>query len=823
MLSFAFSAVQADFAGATVTGQVAVGERIVQVQSSPGAIVNYVEAEQRPVPRLRPPPVRRPPRDFPDLLGRQRELEELGQALADASVIEIHGDPGMGKSVLLRRFANRTVQTDAPLVHAACLGRPREDVLQLLFESLYEWDGGAVVVATPAELPRYLSDQQAIVVLDDAELAPDDFQHVRDVARSCTFVWSRGTQSLLGEGRSIALGGLELQDAMALLARGAGRELEEGERPAAEELCRALAGHPLRVLQAGALMRDRATGPAGVLDLVGADAQQVTPALVASLPPDQAKMLAALAAARGRPVPSDLLAGMSGAGDAGAALEGLEKRGLAESHSPRYSFVGELPPVEAEGPTGRNLVETLIASLAAAGPASQPAPDLTAELGVAATLIEDPPPDVDDERLLALAEAIEGPIAARGRWGAWRRVLERQVELARSTSNVASEARALHQLGSRALCFDDADDAAVLLGQALTLRTRIGDEAGIRATRHNLDVLRGPPPSGGNGEPPRPRPSGRGPRYWGTVAALSAIAAGGAAVAVLALSGDDNPPRPSTTHRPTPILSGRLAVPKRVPFAPQPVGSASATVTIPARNDGKAPLRLGSVEMLGRDPREFLIRSNGCHGVRGIRLAPGEHCDVKVSFKPLVAKGRTAQLVFRLADGDTQRVALTGDGVAAVTPAERVAAQINPARLDLSSQAGSRASGTIALTNIGRVAIEIGTVALAPGTSSDFGLDAGKCVGRELAAAAEDGSPSANSTCTMTVSFFGTREGMLPACPPASAAQSPTTSTPRIVTPAPMPHLPCTETGAILVSDTGTGKSATIPISGTATQPPPPG
>jgi hypothetical protein len=74
------SPIRADFTGATVTGQVAVGEHIVQIQAEAGARVTYVAPDARPVLRLRDS-VRRLPRDFPSLLGRQVELEAVGSVL----------------------------------------------------------------------------------------------------------------------------------------------------------------------------------------------------------------------------------------------------------------------------------------------------------------------------------------------------------------------------------------------------------------------------------------------------------------------------------------------------------------------------------------------------------------------------------------------------------------------------------------------------------------------------------------------------------------------------------------------------------------------
>ena len=87
---------------------------------------------------------------------------------------------------------------------------------------------------------------------------------------------------------------------MLLLEQELERGLDDGERSAAAGLCAALEGHPVRILQAAALVRDHGTS-------VDAWARNITPAtligeLLASLDEKQRRALFALTALPGVPL-----------------------------------------------------------------------------------------------------------------------------------------------------------------------------------------------------------------------------------------------------------------------------------------------------------------------------------------------------------------------------------------------------------------------------------------------------------------------------------------------------------------------------------------
>ena len=510
------SRIVADLAGATISGQVAIGEHIVQIHAEHGAVVNYVAEPQRPVARLRAAPVRRLPRDFPHLLGRERELSLATAQSASGSSVELVGRPGIGKTALLRHLAHRTgTPPSDPVLFTWCGAQPFADLQQFLFEGLYECDGQ--VVPTPSQLSTYLHGQRALVLLDDVDIDRPALERLMDSLPQGVFVYSSQSRRMFGEGCTIELAGLEAPVAIALIERELGRPLAPAERATATQLVASLEGHPLAILESAATTFRTSRGPyAGVL-------------------------LDALAALPGVPVPTTDLAAVTGLGASAAAeLEALEARRLVQSHSPRYSLAGRPSVHDGAAEYWRaRLLERFVAAAqpppgdqARAQRAEWAAPPILALLDWAERARR--PTDV-----LALARAADGVLALGARWGAWGEALDHALRAARASGDQVAEAWALHQIGSRALCLEDVSFAAASLSAALEIRERLGDERGAALTRHNLDLLDG-------GAPVPPHHGGGGPRPPALTVlltvALLALGAGGAAATLL--PSDDHTPPP---------------------------------------------------------------------------------------------------------------------------------------------------------------------------------------------------------------------------------------------------------------------------------------
>jgi AAA domain-containing protein len=251
------SRIVADLRGATVAGQVAVGEHIVQIHAEKGAVVNYAGARERAAPKLRHLPVQLLPRDFARPVGRGRELREATDALAGGGPAELHGPDGAGKTALLRHLAHRP-PAGAPdgVVYQLSRAQPLADVLQFVFEALYECP--EPTVATPAELRLLLRDRHALLVVDDLDLERDGLQALLDAAPSCAFLTASRDRRLFGDGSSVALRPLDDDDVVALVERELGRPLAGEERAAALGAVRQMGGTPLAALQAAAIARGEA-------------------------------------------------------------------------------------------------------------------------------------------------------------------------------------------------------------------------------------------------------------------------------------------------------------------------------------------------------------------------------------------------------------------------------------------------------------------------------------------------------------------------------------------------------------------------------------
>lgn len=89
----------------------------------------------------------------------------------------------------------------------------------------YKPNGGA--------LRHYLSDSEALILLDDVELERDEVEELLDFAPACRFVTTSSAGRMGVPQQSVALPGLPDDDALALITCGLGRSLADDEEAAA--------------------------------------------------------------------------------------------------------------------------------------------------------------------------------------------------------------------------------------------------------------------------------------------------------------------------------------------------------------------------------------------------------------------------------------------------------------------------------------------------------------------------------------------------------------------------------------------------------------
>lgn len=156
------------------------------------------------------------------------------------------------------------------------------------------------------------------------------------------------------------------------------------------------------------------------------------------------------------------------------------------------------------------------------------------------------------------------------------------------------------------------------------------------------------------------------------------------------------------------------------------------------RNHGQAALRNLKVELQGGNEKLFSL-DNGC----GTSLAPGQQCEVKVSFEPTSAGDKSAELRLTAGDNAVRSRTVTGAGVAAKYTATPKSVAFGKVGNGTSSK-----EQVVTITNTGDVAIPITATSVSGENERQF-AQSNDCP-RELAP---------GKSCRSTVLFRPTWEG----------------------------------------------------------------
>ncbi len=470
-----------------IIAHIAAGRYVLQIGDPCGAVIREALPAERAHIRPRPTPVLLRPRLIRGLVDRRLDLAAALSALDAGLLVEASGEPGIGKTAVLRHLAHHPRAASFPdgIVYLSARHQVSLDLQQLLFEAFYESD--EFCKPTEAEIRRGLQEKQALILLDDVHLAQDELEQVLDIAPRAAFVVATRERRLWGEVHSLGLKGLPAEDAVLLLEREIERPLDVTERSAAASLCAAIGGRPLRILQAAAVIREQGISLDGWARI---STQSPIVHLMASIDEKQRRALLALAALPGVPLRTLHVSDIAEVPDIEPSLTALARRGLVVSGQSRHQLadgVGDrLRRTEDLNPWANRAITYFTAW----AERYQRRQDILLQESEALLRVQQYATDARRwGEVLHLGRLLEGPLVIGARWGAWGVTLERCLAAAKSIGDRSAEAWALHELGSRALCLGEAGTARALLNQAVKLREMLNDDAAAAASRRNLGFV----------------------------------------------------------------------------------------------------------------------------------------------------------------------------------------------------------------------------------------------------------------------------------------------------------------------------------------------
>ncbi|MGJ3248098.1 MAG: Ig-like domain-containing protein [Elainellaceae cyanobacterium] len=481
-----------------------VGHYNIQIGSIHGGEINIHTAEPEVV-QPRSMPVMLLPRPFLHLVGRRDEINEAIASIESGQSVEVYGAPGLGKTVLLRHLAYQPQVTAPFSAGAVYLDAPYQtapDHLQSLFDAFYDSD--PTYKPTVEQIRHYLHAKRALIVLDDQPHGDgettDPHRHnlesLMNAVPDCVFLLASPDRHLWGEGNSMPLRGLSLNDAIALMEQDLRRSLSDDEIPAAETLWHLLEGHPQDLLYATGHIKVDGVSFDEIIQTIQSSSSRksLIQHIWSRLSKPQRLVLATLSAVSGIALLTRWVAAMTHRSDLEQDLErdlaALVERNLVVGDGDRYTVHDSLSSVLEEGlnlDPARSQTLTQYTTWAEQTPLT--ADRVLEEAGGLFYCLDWAVKSGRWIEALRLIKLIEPTLALSKRWGLWAKALDWALLAGRSLSDPAIEAWALHELGSRALCLEEGEAAYTYLSQALEIRERLGDQVGAAVTRHNLNLL----------------------------------------------------------------------------------------------------------------------------------------------------------------------------------------------------------------------------------------------------------------------------------------------------------------------------------------------
>lgn len=321
-----------------VSGTMIVGNRNtvtnLNITTGNGSAIT-VNAGPPPNPVKRQP-ISHLPRSAADpLIGRERELQVLQQAIGARQLVQIWGTSGVGKSALLRHLARTLPRGPEGAAYIEAGGRTADDLAQAIFDISFDAPNYKPSLEV---LKEHLKTLRLRIYLDGAGLDEKDLHRLFDLAEHSTFVFTSQRRSSVAGVHAIRLDGLTAPAGVVLVQTVLARALQPDEARTVTALCDALHGNPLR-LRRIALSAATGKGLPGIADLPA-----LLPALLNRLRPEERDLLYLLGSLSGAELAARQLNTLLGRTDADALADGLVRHGLLVASETGYGC----PPDVAE-------------------------------------------------------------------------------------------------------------------------------------------------------------------------------------------------------------------------------------------------------------------------------------------------------------------------------------------------------------------------------------------------------------------------------------------------------------------------------------------
>ncbi|MFF2079361.1 AAA family ATPase [Kitasatospora sp. NPDC058162] len=321
-----------------VSGTMIVGNRntvtTLNITAGHGSAIT-LNAGPPPNPVKRQPISHLPRSGADPLIGRERELQALQQAIGARQLVQIWGTAGVGKSALLRHLARTLPRGPEGVAYIEAGGRTADDLAQAIFDISFDAPNYKPSLEV---LKEHLKTLRLRIYLDDAGLDEKGLRRLFDLAGQSAFVFTSQHRSPVGGVHAIRLDGLTDTAGVQLVQTVLARQLRPEEAQTVAALCDALHGNPLRLRR---IALSVATGKR--LPTI-ADLPALLPALLNRLQPAERDLLHLLGSLSGAELAARQLNALLGRTDSDALAGGLVRHGLLIASETGYGC----PPDVAE-------------------------------------------------------------------------------------------------------------------------------------------------------------------------------------------------------------------------------------------------------------------------------------------------------------------------------------------------------------------------------------------------------------------------------------------------------------------------------------------